>query len=299
MKILILGSTGMLGYALMNEAHERQLSVFGAARGRADIILDVLNDDDLGDLVYTLRPDVIINTVAITNLVNCEQDPGLAYRVNTRPVSILAEISDKIGAYFVQISTDHYYTGDERRKHTTTSPVCLLNEYARTKYAAESLALTAHNSLVVRTNIVGFRHMDGPPTFIEWVINSLHNKSEITLFEDFYTSSICVSQFAKALFNLIPKQPRGILNLASCEVASKKKFIETIAREFGYELENPKSGSVKQMMEVQRAESLGLDVAEAEALLGYDLPTLVEVVQSLKNEYEGVKELTCSMIMSY
>lgn len=289
MKILVLGSTGMLGYALMNEARERKLTIIGAARSRTDIILNVLNEEELAEQVYRLRPDVIINTVAISNLVNCERDPGLAYRVNTRPVSILAEISNQIGALFIQISTDHYYTGDAGRKHTTTSPVRLLNEYARTKYAAESFALTAHTSLVVRTNIVGFRYMDGTPTFIEWVIKSLQNKSEVTLFEDFYTSSIGVRQFAKALFKLIPLHPSGILNLAGREVASKKTFIETIACEFGYELENVKSGSVKQLKEVVRAESLGLDVAEAEALLGYELPTLLEVVQSLKYEYEEVK----------
>ncbi|MGC7870271.1 SDR family oxidoreductase [Desulfosporosinus sp. SYSU MS00001] len=298
MKVLILGSTGMLGYALMNEAQGRKFTVYGASRSQADIILDVTNEQDLSEFVYSLKPDVIINTVAITNLVSCEIDPGLSYRVNTRPVSILAEICNKIGAFFVQVSTDHYYTGDKKQKHTTTCPVCLLNEYARTKFAAEAFALTARNSLVVRTNIVGFRRFEGPPTFIEWVLKSLYNRSEIVLFEDFYTSSIEVGQFAKALFDLIPKQPRGIINLASHEVSSKKTFIEVVARVFGYKLENPKLGSVKQLAQVQRAESLGLDVAETEALLGYNLPNLSQVVQSLKNVYEGDEKLACSMMMS-
>lgn len=286
MKILIVGSTGMLGYSLMNEARKRKLTIIGAARSRTDIVLNVLNKEELTKQVYMLRPDVIINTVAISNLVKCELDPGLAYRVNTRPVSILAEICNQLEAYFIHISTDHYYTGDGDKKHTITSPVCLLNEYARTKYSAESLALTAHTSLVIRTNIVGFRYVDGPPTFIEWVRQSLQSKSEVILFNDFYTSSIDVTQFAKALFNLIPMRPRGILNLAAREVTSKKKFIETIAREFGYTLENTKSGSVKQLKDAVRAESLGLDVAEAESLLGYKLPTMLEVVRNLKNEYK-------------
>jgi len=276
----------MLGRALMFEGRKRGLSIIGAARTNMDLILDVCQDDELVKQVNELKPDVIINTVAMTNIEQCERDQCLAYRVNTRPAGILAAISNKIDAYFIHISTDHFYSGDGNKKHKIHSPVYLLNEYARTKYGAEYFALIAKNSLVVRTNIVGFKHITCSPTFIEWVINSLITDSPITLFDDFFTSSIHVRQFAKCLFDLIPMHPLGILNLASREVASKKIFIESFANELGYKLSNPRIVSVKQSMVVPRAESLGLDVEAAEAILGYDLPTLSEVVKSLKEEYE-------------
>ncbi|GBR76881.1 dTDP-4-dehydrorhamnose reductase, partial [Candidatus Termititenax persephonae] len=147
-------------------------------------------------------------------------------------------------------------------------------------------ALTNGKSLIIRTNIVGFRGQAERPTFVEWAINSLRNKSEMTLFVDYYTSSISVAQFSRALFDLLSMEtsPCGILNLASPMVSNKREFIVEIAKQFGFSLEKAKDGSVAGLTS-QRANSLGLDVTKAETLLGYSLPSLADVVKQLRDEY--------------
>ncbi len=286
MKVLVLGATGMLGQALMYEARERGINLAGASRNGPDIHVDMTDDKALREAVDSFCPEVIINTVAITNLSICENDPGLAYLVNAKPVGVLAEISRNNNAYLVQVSTDHYFTGDRDTKHLEDSPVCLLNEYARTKYTGERFALTCSKGLVVRTNVVGFRYKKGSPTFLEWVIQSIENDLPITLFDDFFTSSIHVKQFSGALFDILDRFPTGILNFASREVSTKKIFIESIATRLGYKLSNAKVGSVLELSDVRRGESLGLDVTKAETMLGYKLSTLDEVIESIISEYE-------------
>lgn len=287
MKFLIIGSTGMLGQALIREIRGRGFEAIGIARSGADFLCDIIDDKAIRSIILSVQPQIIINTAAIVDLAKCEERPDYAYLVNARPASILADISLKTRIFFVQISTDHYFTGDRDIKHTEEYQIRLINEYGRTKYAAERFALTCPDALVVRTNIVGFRNKQGTPTFLEWVIQSLENNSPITLFDDYFTSSIHVTQFSSALLDIIEKRSNGIINLSSREVFSKKTFIYALAGKLGYSLSNAKIGSVFKSGDIPRAESLGLEVELAEKILGYKLPDLEEVIISIVNEYKG------------
>jgi len=196
MKVLVIGSTGMLGQALMCEMKKRGIDVIGIARSGADISCDIVDDQTLSNIILSIKPQIIINSAAMVSLAKCEEKPDYAYLINARSASIISEIALKTGIYFIQISTDHYYTGDRNRKHTEENPIRMINEYARTKYAAERFVLTNPNALVVRTNIVGFRNQIETPTFVEWAIQNIENNSPMTLFDDYFISSIHVTQFS-------------------------------------------------------------------------------------------------------
>ncbi|PKM77601.1 MAG: NAD(P)-dependent oxidoreductase [Firmicutes bacterium HGW-Firmicutes-15] len=293
MLMFVLGSSGMLGQAIMKEAQKRNIKPTGLDLVNADIHLDISDRLTLERIINEYRPDVVINAAAITSLDYCDKHPENAYLINARPVAILASICRELDIYLVQISTDHYFTGDGRGKHAEDHAVTLVNEYARTKFAGEQFALTNSQALVIRTNIVGFRSQSESPTFVEWVFRSLENQDVITLFHDFFTSSISTQQFSYYLFELITLRPKGILNLASSEVTSKQEFIEKIARKIDCSLDGYKVGSVNQFSGVRRADSLGLNVAKAENILQISMPGLDEVVDCLISEYRGLKSGIC------
>lgn len=289
MKVVILGGTGLLGQALVKECRYRNYKNIAVAREKADVCFDITDDEALENLIKNSNPDVVINTVAIVNHKFCNENPREAYLVNSRPNSILANLSKIYNFKFVYISTDGYFCGDKDLKHCEDNcNIKLLNEYARTKFCGEIFSLTDKNTLVVRTNIVGFRHKKNSQTFVEWVVDCLRNNKDMTLFEDYYISSISVSQFSKILFDILAFNPTGIFNIASSEVFSKKDFIENLAIEFGYSLKNARIGKLSEFFSVQRADSLGLDVTKVECLLKYKLPTLKEVIIQLKKEFESV-----------
>ena len=286
MKVLVLGSTGMLGQALIKEALTHKFKVTGMARKNAGICCDITNDQALIEAIELIEPHVIINAAAIVNIKTCEEQPSLAYLVNARPVAILAEIARQKKIYLVQISTDHYYTGDINYQHNEMDAIRLPNEYARTKYMAECFALNSSMPLIIRTNVVGFRNQVNNPTFLEWVLDSLTNRTPMTLFNDFFTSSIDVTSFAKILFDLLDKKCSGVLNVGSREVFSKRVFIEAIAHDLGINLLHTKVGSVLYLNGIPRAESLGLDVSKVEQILGYKMPTMLQVIDELVATYK-------------
>ena len=287
-RVLIIGSTGLLGQSLIREALERGAIPIGIARSNADICIDILNDLDLLNTLNVASPDIVINSAALVNLDKCEKEPAIAYLINARVVALLSEYCSENSIKFCHISTDHFFTNDGSMLHKESSKVKLVNDYARTKFAGECFAMRDVNNLVLRTNIVGFRGKKGSPTFIEWVIQELRNGGNITLFDDFFTSSIDVRTFSKCLFDLLLINASGLINLASEECVSKKTFIESLAAELSLDTSHCKLGSVNNGIDVKRAESLGLDVTRAQSLLGYRLPSLSKVINSLTSEWGSV-----------
>ena len=280
MKVLLLGSTGMLGQAIRKNFSIAGITVYGVATKSADYNFDLTNKKMLSKCFSEIKPDIMINAAANIDLNFCEENPQMAYMINSHLVGNLVEQCLLYNTYMIHISTDHYYVGDGRKKHKETDGICLVNEYARTKYLGECLALLSDNALVVRTNIVGYRGNKSKLTFFEWVIQSLLEKHKLTLFNDFYTSSMTVNQLAQVLLDVIPIHPTGIVNIASSEVMSKKEFILGIAEYLNF---HPHyiQGSVHDIIGVHRADSLGLDVSLAEELLGYELPDFSAVCGDL------------------
>jgi len=283
-RLAVLGANGMLGQALCKVARRRGVDVTGVDLKGADVDLDIRQDDALAAFCASRPFDCVVNTCAIVNHAFCDQHPAEAYLLNARPSAILANLAGEQGFKYVFISTDGYFNGDGREKHAEEAPVVLLNEYSRTKFAGEVFAARNPNALVARTNIVGFRGNPQQPTFVEWALGVLRRREPMTLFTDYFSSSISVTQFSEALLDLIAADAAGTLNVASREVSSKAEFITALAAAFDLSLENATNGSVSSLTQSRRADSMGLDVTKAEAILGRPLPGLKEVVGQLRSE---------------
>lgn len=284
MRLLVLGSTGLLGQALCREAAERGWEVAGAARRDAPIKVDIAENGAVASLLQTASPDLVINAAGLIDVAACERDPDLAERVNADPARAIAKWSAGSGTPFIQISTDHFYTRGKDRPHREDEPVEMVNEYARTKRLAEQHALKASNGLVARTSIVGKRGWTSP-TLAEWAVNAVLEDAPVTLFDDAFTSSIDTPNLARALFDLAEGGAAGLFNVAASQVYSKANFVLEIARQLGRNLTNADIGSVRDL-EPTRATDLGLDVSRAEWHLGRKLPDLQQVVASVLSEFK-------------
>ncbi len=265
MNWLVLGATGMLGPALVSAMKARGDQVTTAARSKADLNFDVA---DLGALESALRdcnPGAVFNCAAMTDLAQCEKDPLGAYAANARPLAALAAWSKAVKRPFIHVSTDCFFTGEGDALHDEASPVTLLHEYARTKFAGESFALTAPRALVLRTNILGAKK-----GFARFAIDALKAGNGV-FFDDFYTSPLHIDVFAKAALDLAQAKATGILNLGARGAASKAELARGLGMRLGLDFSKAKTGSVA-ALSPRRAESLGLDVRKAESILKYQLP---------------------------
>lgn len=277
MTTIVLGASGLLGQALMRELHRRGTKAVGLSRGTG---VDLARVAQLGPVLDAHEPALVINAAANTHLDHCEREPEAAWALHARLPGLLAQWAGSTGVPWIQVSTDHYFRGEENLLHDEHAPVTLLNEYARSKHAGEAAALTSPQALVARTNIVGRRGWPGLPSFAEWAVNALRSGQPFSGYTDAWASSLEAGQCAAALLDLAGCGARGLLNVASRESISKARFIADLAQALGIDgsrmqtQPRPRNG-------LARANALGLDVRKAEALLGRRLPTSHEVAAAL------------------
>lgn len=264
----------------MRVAAERGQRALGFSRSSVPG-LSLARQSHLAPYLDPLAPSLVINAAAITDLGANEADPAAALEVHAQLPGLLAEWGLSRRTPWVQVSTDHYWGGNENVLHDEAAPVHPPNIYARTKREGELHALRDPGSLVLRTNIVGFRGRAGQPTFVEWVLAELARGQRFDAYIDVWTSSIEVHQFARALFDLVEQRATGLLNLAGGESASKAEFISALAHAGGYDpkLARPVPRPARQRP--RRASAMGLNVQRAQALLGRALPSLDDVIAAL------------------
>jgi dTDP-4-dehydrorhamnose reductase len=85
------------------------------------------------------RADVLINTVAYTQVDAAEHNTDEARLVNGEYAGKLARVAKALGAKFIQISTDYVFAGDWSVPISKDSPTSPINEYGASKLLGEQL----------------------------------------------------------------------------------------------------------------------------------------------------------------
>src|SRR5438874_477155 len=107
MKMLITGSGGRLGAALLRE-YGKRFEVVGFDRSQ----LDLSDRASVRDKVGRTEFDLLINAAAFTSVDLAEKEKEQAFLVNAEAPRILAEICSEKGAKLVHFSTDYVFAGD-------------------------------------------------------------------------------------------------------------------------------------------------------------------------------------------
>ena len=179
MDYVILGSTGLLGKTLLDIGKKRNLSVLGLSRNTKKYKFDFLKINQLLKILKLLKPKVIINAAGIVDIDFCEKHFKEAELVNSLPLKHLAKFSKENNIKLVQISTDHFFSGDKNKKHKENNKITILNNYAKTKLLAEQYSKLHNDHIVVRTNFTGLRKKASQQTFLEWILQSFKQKKTI------------------------------------------------------------------------------------------------------------------------
>lgn len=294
MKIAIIGGTGLLGSNLLKLYSKYDVKSFSREQSyNVDKFKNFTIDfryleDELIKYFMNWKPDIIINTVAIVNLKKCEDDYDYALETNCNISVVIAKMAKKYDSYFIHISTDHYYN-DNIKFHNENDNVILINNYAKTKFEAEKKVLSINKkSLIVRTNIIGYRRRTAK-SFFEWLLDSMENDSETKLYINFFTSPISVNELGSILIMCYKKRLNGIYNISSSEVINKYDFGIKTAKHFGYDLEKIKPILLDNKT-LKRSLTLGLDVSKIENKLNIKMPTIDETISDLYKEYKEIYE---------
>jgi dTDP-4-dehydrorhamnose reductase len=146
---LITGGSGQLGLAMQKELSLRSIDFLAPNSTE----LDITNSLAVDRLVQLLKPKVIINAAAWTDVDGAESNKSETYSVNTVGSQNLVCAASNIGAFFVQISTDYVFSGESKKpwnENETHNPQSI---YGLTKSESEIFVRTSlpTSSYVIRT----------------------------------------------------------------------------------------------------------------------------------------------------
>lgn len=149
-KILQIGTKGQLGWELL-----RTCAPLGEVVALDYPDVDLSDSIGLRELVKNVKPDIIINAAAYTNVDKAESEPELARAINATGPGVLAEEAKKINAVMLHYSTDYVFDGTKGSPYVETDQPNPLNVYGQTKLEGEqAIAASGCVNLILRTSWV-------------------------------------------------------------------------------------------------------------------------------------------------
>lgn len=146
MRILITGAKGQLGNELQTiiKTGRAEIAEISEVIKKSEIISLDVNELDITKLykvkekLNELRPNVVINCAAATNVDGCEMNQEFAFKVNALGPRNLAIACNELDAKIVQVSTDYVFSGNEQKPLTEYDLPSPYTVYGKTKFAGEN-----------------------------------------------------------------------------------------------------------------------------------------------------------------
>lgn len=216
--ILVVGANGMLGNDLMKVLD-------GDVRGLDLPDIDITSLESTLRVVRTLKPRVIVNAAAYTDVDGCETNRELAMQVNGEGVAHLAMAAREIDALLVHVSTDYVFDGSKGTPYEEDDLTGPVSVYGESKLAGELNAVFAGEFLIVRTQWLYGLH---GKNFVETMIRLAGEKTELTVVDDQIGSPTWSHDLARAIKALIDKGCRGVYHAANSGYCSWNEFARAI-----------------------------------------------------------------------
>jgi dTDP-4-dehydrorhamnose reductase len=195
MKIFLTGKNGQLGYQLgcdLKKSHE----VIATDRDT----LDLKDTQLIEDKIHKIKPDLIINTAAYTNVDRAEKEKDLAYEINALAPKALTEAAKALDIPIIHISTDYIFDGSKKNTYLEDDEPCPLSVYGKTKWQGEEFVRQHSKHFILRTSWVFSSHGHN---FLKTIIKLAQEKTSLNVVDDQWGTPTSVKTLSEAIQAII------------------------------------------------------------------------------------------------
>ncbi|MBK6266655.1 NAD(P)-dependent oxidoreductase [Marivirga sp. S37H4] len=296
MKILITGSNGLLGQKLVQLIsstgnHELIATARGKNRlpeseGYRFVSMDITDQKSVETVISSEKPDVIINTAAMTNVDQCETEREACWKLNVDAVSYLLNAAKANDSFLLHLSTDFIFDGSSGpyKEEDLPNPV---SYYGESKLAAEKLLLESDIEwAIVRTVLVyGIAHDMSRSNIILWVKKSLEEGKDIHVVDDQWRTPTLAEDLAKGCFLIAEKKAKGIFNISGKDLMTPYEMAIQTASYFDLNKSLiTKTDSSRFTQTAKRPPKTGFVLDKAEEVLGYKPHSFKEGIAILSDQ---------------
>lgn len=191
---LIIGAKGMLGTDLT-----ARLARVGRNVDALDIEeIDITNAEMVEEIIGKIRPDIVINTAAMTDVDGCESGVDEAFAVNALGPGHIAQACARFGSFMIHISTDYVFDGRAGSPYKEDQPTGPSGVYAVSKTRGEENVrrFLPENHLIVRTQwLYGLNGKN----FVETILRISKERKILRIVDDQHGSPTYSDDLAQAL----------------------------------------------------------------------------------------------------
>ena len=256
MKILILGSDGMLGHVVKMYFEEKDYDVVCTTRRdeKSELYFNITNSvSEIERIIKRVKPDVVINCIGILNKV-ADEHKALAILINSYLPHYLDEISVENNFKLIHVSTDCVFDGKTGNYDEMSIP----NEtsmYGRTKALGEVIN---DRSVTLRTSIVGPDINENGVGLFKWF---MEQEGEVGGYDRVLWTGITTIWFARCMEMAIENNLTGLHHCVNNDVISKYDLLVLFKKYFNKDIvinHNPDVESKKTLIRTNKSFDFGI-----------------------------------------
>ncbi len=288
-KILILGTTGMLGHAMFQDYinNHPEFEVYGTCRDKrgldqyfSDTSLERIignveaeNIDSVIKVIGQVKPRVVINCIGVIKQLDSANDPLTAIPVNSLFPHRLAALCKAAGARLIHISTDCVFDG-RKGSYTEEDISNATDIYGRTKFLGE---VYYDHCITLRTSIIG-HELKSKYGLVEWFLSqtgTVNGYSNVI-----YTGFPTVELSAIIANYVIPEFDLSGLYQVSSDPVNKYELLKLIAETYGKQID------IIPYPDIVLDRSLNSE--KFRKVTGYYPPPWKELVKRMCDDFSGI-----------
>lgn len=193
----------------------------------------VSNASEVSDLIYHVKPDIILHCAALSRPLECEESPAYAMQINRDLCRSFALQAKGCSGHMIFCSTDFVFSGHSAGFYSEDDHPEPLNIYGKSKLAGEGELIDIGTGLIARLSL-----MFDPPTGVEnksWakLRKQLECHAEVTGVVDEWRTPLSYNSAALILLKLAGAERSGIMHIGGAERLSPFELIAQMKAKIG------------------------------------------------------------------
>jgi dTDP-4-dehydrorhamnose reductase len=225
-KVLILGSDGFLGNALLENLNKKKLflSVYGTSRrDNKKVFFDLKKKNYIDFGIY----NIVVIAASLTNIDFCEKNKKLAYEINYKStIKIIKQIvSSGCNVLFLSSNsvfdgTKQFYKSDDKKKPYTI--------YGKTKSLVEDWIISKKFNSCSILRLTKILQKNFKSEYIKKWKKEIKEKKFFSIYSNHHISPILIDEAVDAITKCILSNKHGIYQIGGEEEISYYKFARNI-----------------------------------------------------------------------
>ncbi len=205
MKILVLGSKGQLGRCI-NDQLKNVDNIIYTSREQIDVSIIKTTKNK----IVKIRPDVVINATAYTEVDKAEKEREKANFINNLAVENIAHICKELNCLLIHISTDYVFDGMSKKAYTEDDKTNPLNVYGFTKLKGElAIQSSGCRYIIMRTSWIFSEYGNN---FLKTMLSLGSKQDELSIVGDQFGCPTYAQDIAKAIKKILDANNSNLLS---------------------------------------------------------------------------------------